>query len=253
VDPYAHLRYWFDSSLKSQNADVVRQGAPDGLPLPSPSLVYYVTGEFSLTGFLQKGVVGVQSIRSVLEKNGLRLESFRKVLDFGCGCGRVMRHWAAVRGPEFCGTDFNPKLIRWCLRSIPFARFSINASAPVLEYPDATFDFIYAISVFTHFTEPLQRGWMKELVRILKPGGFMYITTHGESYLQDLSDDQREMFQRGHLVVVREDFAGKNACAAFHPESYMRDQLAARLKVVDFVPLGAADARQDVFLIQKPA
>jgi hypothetical protein len=43
-------------------------------------------------------------------------------------------------------------------------------------------DCIYAISVFTHLSAELQDLWMKELRRIVRPGGHLLITTHGESF-----------------------------------------------------------------------
>ena len=56
-------------------------------------------------------------------------------------------------------------------------------------------------------------------------------------------------------VVVASERAGSNACAAFHPETYVRGTLApaAGLEVVDFVPEGATgNPRQDTYLLRKP-
>ena len=62
----------------------------------------------------------------ILYKNGLSMEKFDAVLDFGCGIGRVIRHLRNVHGPCYYGTDYNPKLIAWCRHNLKFARFSTN-------------------------------------------------------------------------------------------------------------------------------
>ena len=56
-----------------------------------------------------------------------------------------------------------------------------------VDYPDATFDLIYAFSVFTHLAPAGQTFWIAELTRVLKPGGCLFLTTHGEHYLPQLS------------------------------------------------------------------
>jgi SAM-dependent methyltransferase len=204
--------------------------------------------------FLEAGARGASTLRDTLARQGVPLESLGAVLDFGCGCGRVLRHWSALAGPELHGTDYNPLLVRWCEANLPFARFRVNRLGDGLAYDDATFDLIYALSVFTHLTEPVQAFWIAELSRVLRPGGFLFLTTHGEHYLPQLSADDQRRFHEGKLVVVGSSREGSNDCAAFHPESYIRQVLRQGLEVVDFVPEGAlGNPRQDAVLLRKPA
>ena len=136
-----------------------------------------------------------------------------------------MRHGAESKGPSLHGTDCNPALVNWCRRNLPFADFRNNAAHGRRSYEDESFNFIYAISVFTHWSEDLQFFWIKELRRILRPGGVLYMTTHGRSYLDSLDDSGRE-FEAGNLVVVRGYDSGTNICAACHPEQYVREKLS---------------------------
>ena len=54
-------------------------------------------------------------------------------------------------------------------------------------------------------------------------------------------------------MVVKPDRAGENICVAFHPEKYVRDELARGWEFVDFVEQGAAgNPLQDVYLLRKP-
>jgi SAM-dependent methyltransferase len=224
-----------------------------GIPIPPGRLIHLVAGTEDVSWFLAGGAAAAAGIREVLVRNGLAIESFGAVLDFGCGAGRVLRHWSRLDGPTLVGSDYNPALVAWCRRHLPFARFEVNGLDRPLAAGDASFDFIYALSVFTHLAEPLQRFWMAELTRVLRPGGHLLITTHGASYLGQLSDDDRARFRAGHAVVRGASRQGSNDCAVFHPESYVRRVLAEGLDVVDFLPEGArGNPHQDAFLLRKP-
>lgn len=223
-----------------------------GLPLPPPRLMHLVAASEDVSWFLEAGSRGASSIRSILGKNGVALESLGAILDFGCGAGRVLRHWNTLQGPRLHGTDYNPDLIAWCARNLPFAQFRVNGLEAGLTYEDASFDLIYALSVFTHLTEPLQNAWIQELSRILRPGGYLFLTTHGKHYRPGLSEADRRRFDEGQVVVVGSKREGSNDCAAFHPEPYVRHTLGRGLEVVDFVPEGAlGNPRQDVSLLRK--
>jgi ubiquinone/menaquinone biosynthesis C-methylase UbiE len=178
---------------------------------------------------------------------------FDAILDFGCGVGRIMRQWGSLQHPILCGTDYNPMLVEWCRDNLKFAECRVNTLSGELPYESETFDFIYAFSVFTHFSMPLQFYWINELSRVLKPGGYIYLTAHGEYYLPVLSPEEQEQFREGRLVVREAKQAGSNICAAFHPEIYVREKMAQDFTVVDFIPSGAkGDSMHDIYLLKKP-
>lgn len=227
---------------------------PDGLPPPTREMVRLVAGEAGrqyVEAYYESGLQGTECIKGILRKNGLDINDFNSILDFGCGCGRIMRHWSTLGRGKLYGVDYNPLLLYFCKASFPFAEFQVNALDKPLDYGDSKFDFIYAISVFTHFPENLQCFWINELKRVLRPGGFLYMTTHGLYYLNNpaLNEEQRLEFLKGNLVVLFEDQPGTNCCATFHPEEYVRSKLAGGLMVRDFIPGGARN--QDAYLLQK--
>ena len=162
-----------------------------------------------------------------------------------------MRHWNDLKGPKLYGSDYNPRLVKWCDSNLPFAEFAVNSLESGFNYEDEKFDFIYAISVFTHLTEKMGFFWIRELDRVLKPGGIMYLTFMGTTRAPSLRKELRECFEAGQFVVTGAEHTGRNTCAAFHPERYIRNVFAKGLNVLDFVPGGATDAFQDVFLLQK--
>jgi SAM-dependent methyltransferase len=231
--------------------------APDGLPLPPARLIHAVAGTKDPAWFWQGGQLGAKALTDILARRGLTLATHTSILDFGCGCGRVIRHLAPLApAAQLRGTDYNPALIRWCRRALPVAEFSVNDLAPPLRHADGAFDLIYAFSVFTHLTEPLQHAWIAELRRILRPGGLLIISTHGERYREKLPEADRARFDSGETIVWSGDDAGKNRCATFHPPAYVRERLApaAGLEVLEFAAEGAlGNPHQDAWLLRRPA
>lgn len=239
----------FLKSLFGEN----KKQLPDNLPVLTPKMIYLVTGQMDADEFYKNGMIGAECIKNILEKNGYDIIEFNDILDFGCGCGRIMRHWRGLNKIKFHGVDYNPFLLNFCKKSFPFGTFSVNKLNKSLEYKNETFDFIYAISVFTHLTENMQYFWINELRRILKQGGLLYMTTHGLDRLENanLNENLRNKFLKGDIVIIHNNLSGTNDCAVFHPDQYVCFKLSYGFKIVDFIPMGAKDANQDVYLLQK--
>jgi SAM-dependent methyltransferase len=218
----------------------------DGPPLPPAHLMVRAAGTADTDWFLRSGRAAFDVIAAHVP-----LEQIGAVLDFGCGCGRVTRHWQA-HGASVSGSDLNPEAIEWCSYNLPFASFLRNGLAPPLGVDDSTFDLVYALSVFTHFSPDLQIAWRNELRRVLRPGGYLLLTTHGRSYLHVLDADEREQFERGELVVRWGDHAGSNLCSSHHPEEYLRRLFADGFAFLVFAPEGArGNPTQDLVLLRK--
>jgi SAM-dependent methyltransferase len=219
----------------------------DGLPLPPPIFRVQVTGFARSDVFVAQSHRAAQTVLGGVRRGGRELKDLDAVLDFGCGCGRVIRRWADVSGPSFYGSDYNAKFIEWCRANLPFAQFEVNGLAPPLPFGDGQFDLVYALSVFTHLTEPLQREWMAELRRVTRPGGLILFTTRGDAWAWKLEPQERARYDQGELIIRYGDVAGTNLCAAFHPWSYVHDLIAtAGFALNSSVPVGLPDGAQDV-------
>ena len=250
-DVRARLGYIRSRELRARNRALAATARQNGLPLPPPELVYAVAGHFDLSSYLQSGADHARFIRERLSASGVEIERAAALLDFGCGCGRILRHWHQLESTRVYGSDLNPKLVKWCSEALPFADVAANGLEPPLRYDTDTFDVVYAISVFTHLPEPLQLPWMRELERVLAPGGRMLVTTKGLSRADAMSDAERKRFDAGEVVVQNDRYAGRNLCAAFHPERYVRERLAGNLEVVEFVPADGAVLTQDATILRK--
>lgn len=229
-----------------------RHGAPDGLPIPPADLRFLVAGTKDVSWFLEGGRLAAQAISEAVGRAGSQVDDLDAILDFGCGCGRVLRHWNGLQHAAVFGCDYNPSLTAWCAQKLPFAQVGSNDLTPPLRYADGQFDLVYALSVFTHLTAGLQTPWFAELARVIKPRGLLIISTHGEAYAARLNSEERRRFAAGELVVKNNITApGTNACAAYHPERYVRDRLASNLELLEFLPEGASgNPRQDLYVFR---
>lgn len=248
------VAFRLQESIKSLELGNRRHSRPvrasDGLPVPPAKLIVLVGGHSNASAFLLGGAEIARTIRDMLAANGSDVCQMKAILDFGCGCGRVMRQWHALpRRVALHGTDYNRRSIAWCRRNLPFAKFDINRLQPPLNYQSDSFDLVYAFSVFTHLSAELQGAWISELTRITAPGGYLFVTLHGDSFRAVMTLDEQLLFDGGQLVVRHSGMAGSNLCAAFHPQNYVLEVLAQGLQLIEY---SCARLGQDVVLLRKP-
>ncbi|MFI5263950.1 MAG: class I SAM-dependent methyltransferase [Candidatus Kapaibacterium sp.] len=228
------------------------RGKAGGIAVPPPRLIFYVIGYRWAKTFLDSGKIITDAMIAHLEKNDIHINSFRSILDFGCGCGRLIRHLPVQTKASLYGCDYNEELIEWSQKNLRFAEFKRNELAPPLPYPDNSFDFIYARSVFTHLDEMLQKKWMEELHRVLRPGGYLYFTAHGEQFFDRLSPEEIQKVRSGEIVVFQPKAEGHNICTSFELPDYVSSHLSAGYRKVDYIPgTSASNLQQDAYILQR--
>ncbi|MBS2024304.1 MAG: class I SAM-dependent methyltransferase, partial [Deltaproteobacteria bacterium] len=136
------------------------------------------------------------------------------------------------------GTDIDPQAIAWCQRHLSYARTLVNPHLPPLPFDAASFDAIYAISVFTHLNEEMQLQWLAELRRVLTPEGVLLVTLLGGG--EGLTN-AGNLNWRGTFPSWYQD--------TLHSEDYVRKTFAQWFRVVAYVPKGM-NAHQDVVLLR---
>ena len=104
----------------------------------------------------------------------------KRVLDFGCGAGRTLRHFLSeAESAEFWGVDIDAQSVQWIEQTLcPPLRVLQASAEPPLLFDSSSVDLAWALSVFTHLTETSLR-WLHELHRVLRPHGLLIATYMG--------------------------------------------------------------------------
>jgi len=95
-------------------------------------------------------------------------------------------------------------------------------------------------------------AWFNELIRILKPGGILFLTLHGNAFIEKLTGGEKQLFKKGELVVKGNTKEGHRTFGAFQPESFVK-KLIGENNVLEHVQGKVVEGRpqQDIWIIQK--
>lgn len=249
---------------------------------PPSSLISNVSGLDNEKDFASHGCDIYQALS---EASPVPLTNYQKILDFGCGCGRLTRMFKGHHH-EIYGCDIDYRHVEWVQRNLPYVQAKLVDIHPPLPYSNQFFDTIISISVFTHLNEANQDEFLGELHRIATPGSLLFITVHGQQALnrarqekriwdmlnmnpdlfklaeQKFSNDQHAfILQQGHLtckhslvqklkkrlfkLVVDQPF---EYGIAFISERYIREHWSRWFDIVDYRP-GAIHSFQDIFVL----
>lgn len=126
----------------------------------------------------------------------------KRMLDFGCGAGRTLRHFLPeARHAEFWGVDIDLASIEWLQKELcPPLHVRTAGIDPPLGLASGSFDLIWALSVFTHLTDS-SLPWLLELHRLLKPGGLLVATYMGRWNSEVLAGEPWEEDRVGMNVL----------------------------------------------------
>jgi SAM-dependent methyltransferase len=221
--------------------------------LPGDILQNLVVQNINPKKFIEMGKAGVTLITQVLKEHNIPLESLINVLDFGVGCGRVIRWWRDWSNKnQFWGTDINPELIEWCQKNLDFGKYGVNFLQPPTEYKNAQFDLIYVFSVFTHLTIDTQRNWLDEFSRILAPNKYLLVSVHGDLLAKYLPENALQVYRKYGYYIMTQDFEGQNLCASYQNQLFSERLFSNHFYILAYLP-GALTAcgMQDLFLLQK--
>jgi SAM-dependent methyltransferase len=155
----------------------------------------------------------------------------KRVLDFGCGSARVLRHFADVApGGDFRGCDIDPESIAWDREALsPPLRFFTNGLEPPLDLPGGALDLVYAMSVFTHIGDGWA-AWLAELHRVLAPGGLLIASFLGAGMWEAMVEEPYREDEVG--MTVLQHWTGPDA-AVFHSEWWLREHWGRAFDVLE--------------------
>ena len=148
---------------------------------------YYVAfgrREQSDADFYATATEVINSLESELRRVPPAQRSDWKALEIGCGPGRLMRpmsrHFSEIHGVDV--SDEMIALARERLKDIPHAHPHATDGASLSEFPDNWFDLVYSYAVFQHVpSREVITSYMRETVRVMKPGGLARLQFNGMS------------------------------------------------------------------------
>jgi len=248
--------------------------AEDRPPIPPVDLILRVAPSFdpehveaNREAFDLYGLSHLEYFERALAGVGRGFGDFERLLDFGCGCGRFVRHFGSLASEvEIHGTDIDAEMIQWCRDNIPFGRFEVAPHTPPLPYPDHHFDLVINHSVFSHLDERMQDLWLTELQRITRPEALILLTVEGASSWNHLessfkyhgSDYHRwgvELEERGIVHIAEDQFVGSTHPdfyhSTFHAPWYVVEHWTCWFDLVAYVPDGSIS--QDLIVLRRRA
>ena len=151
--------------------------------------------QWNLDEFLETGRADAARFVADLERIAPAVGRER-VLDFGCGVGRVTRALAAHFNSAV-GVDAARAMVaraRDLNASCRNCEFVLNGDADLRRFDSGTFDVVYSRLVLQHISPELVRRYVPELLRVLKPGGVLMFQ------LPDVIVDARTAFVRAPVL-----------------------------------------------------
>ena len=221
-------------------------------PLP-PDELLFETGKINYPWYLQSGREAAAEIASFIRY--FHPAPPQKILDWGCGVGRVTRHL-----PEYfpkatiTGADIQPSSIDWLKSHCP--RIFWQMTAELNKTPDALFDLIIGISVLTHIPAAEQTDCLQLLHRLLQKDGLAYISTRGSHYSAELTSDEKEQLSAKGILTCGGEVPGSRAMRTYHTPLGMQTLLADHFEILlyyDGKKFPGILGGQDLWLLKKTA
>jgi SAM-dependent methyltransferase len=228
--------------------------------IPPARLIARVHGSGGAASFERTGRELALDIFAAVNDR-ISLEHRLRILDFGCGCARVLPFMGELAPKSaFHASDIDGEAISWCIASYPHEvrrgryTFVQNGDLPPAAFRSDAFDLVYGISVFTHLPEGLQLRWLAELRRVAKPDGLLVLSTQGSALIREHlgPDERRTLDERGfyyHPYGSTEGLPGYYQ-AAWHTRAYIDRVWSRYFHVAAHIPSGIAD-HQDLVLCVK--
>lgn len=201
------------------------------------------------------------------------LQPGHRVLDVGCGCGRMAVPMIPfLQGPgEYWGFDIVPAAIAWCRTHITarHPRFHFDqadifnkvynpkgkafSSEYRFPYEDNFFDFTILTSVFTHMLAADMEHYLAEIVRTLKPGGrcmISYFLLNSEARALMAAGKSNPTFEHPWPGCVISNQKYPEAAVAYDEQSIRELLVKHGLSLVEPVHYGSWPGRKNFLSYQ---
>ena len=240
-DPHAYIEsgrriaQYFDQHIKEITADFKTRMQAKG---------YKATNFLSRLSHL---LIVLERLPWRIRSSGRDLTTYTRILDFGCGSGRILRGLPPLTSATLVGCDIDQEAIAWDTAHLSFGEFSATHEYPPLPFEEHAFDFVYAVSIFTHLDEAHQLRWLAEWKRIIKPGGLLLVTFRGAQDAEKLKEPQKtkalaQLKSYGlyyHTTNFWDGVFPAYYQQAFHTPKYVKKHWAKYFSIIGIDPPGS--------------
>jgi SAM-dependent methyltransferase len=243
---------------------------PGGLelvaPFPPAHRMQITTGLTDPKDFASHGY---DVLKALSEASPRPIASFKDVLDFGVGAGRLARMFKGFTG-RYSGVDVDRKNILWIKEGLPYVDATRTRPKKALPFGPQQFDLIVSISVFSHMNEKDHLFYLQDLARLAKPGAIVMLSIHGERALHRTETEPnvfammevskkgvrlaREAFGQSGFHFIRQWRGHLNSLfyaygITFISESYVKREWSTHFDVIGYRS-GAIHDFQDIVVLQ---
>ncbi len=270
---------WLDILLASLRVPEI-----DGVQMPSfpdeqvQREIHGHAGEVSL----HEAHTFFREVKAYAAYAGRPVAPHRRLLDFGCGWGRVLRLFMKdIEPANLFGVDSTSRFLLDARRCNPALAFLPCGKVPPTIMAPESLDYVISWSVFSHLDEFYATRWIEEFQRLLKPGGLVMLTTQSRRFIQfcaemrvrrasgirlehpwyevcaDSFPDESQAnsrYEAGLFLHSSTDQAPNEAAhygEAIIPRGYVAKQWGSMFRLIDFVD-NAVRLPQALIVLQKP-
>jgi SAM-dependent methyltransferase len=135
-------------------------------------------GKWDLQEFLALGERDVREFHALLQRQTGAPDRLNRVLDFGCGVGRLSRAWGN-RANSVVGVDISKPMVERgneLLADMNNVRLQVNEADDLSSFKSDTFDLVFSHACLQHMPWKLASGYIREFGRVCAPGGWVMLS-----------------------------------------------------------------------------
>jgi len=168
--------------------------------------------KFAIESYFHHGRSDAYKIAALIQSLPFSNEQPEKkirVLDFASGFGRVVRHLPNLMAKyNISAADIHPAACEFINTRFNIPTF-LSSTKPGDLNVGNNYDYVYAMSLFSHLPDEAFGPWLKALYNILSPGGYLIFTVHGTATLDRRSDFFAPIYDKakgfGYLMLSEQN------------------------------------------------
>ena len=141
----------------------------------------------NVDNFFESGVSEIKLQMDRLADLSIHIEH-GQCMDFGCGVGRLTNalgdYFSSVTGVDVSSTMIEKANN---LKKLSHVNFLLNKREDLGSLEDSTFDFVYSNKTIQHIPYPASKNYVKDFIRVLKPGGVAAFLVHNCKHAEEES------------------------------------------------------------------